>query len=264
MIEIKISGVNLTDVLVNALENERVVSFGESWSNVIIHGMNVSLVHGHTLAGQTGSVINRNVMKIWMLLPKFVQDKKKLLRSAESKCWEKNMATSANDGMNQICETLFLLFPTFQALNTIRTFYNKNIRSHWWQFSFDEMSIFLPWVISSVEYFQTSNVNEKHASTQDVTSVIWCERNTRTNRYELMGWNRNNRCQRHSHIQRREQRIGRWRASDDAKYKLEDIAEELVIRTPCEHSLASWTCEQLLLDVSCIPCLFHRGSLSSK
>lgn len=145
--------------------------------------MNISLVHGHTLAGQTGRVVDGNVMKIWMLLPVFVQDKKKLLRSAESKCWEENMATSANDGMNQICKTLFLLFATFQALNAIRTFYNENIGSHWWQFSFDEMSIFLPRVISSVEYLQTSNVNEKHASTQDVTSVIWREGNTRANRY---------------------------------------------------------------------------------
>jgi hypothetical protein len=96
------------------------------------------------------------------------------------------MTPSADDRMDKICESLFLLISGFQTLDAIGAFHDKNIRPYRRDLSFHEVTVFFTGVVACVQNPETSNVNEKHTSTQDMSSVIRCERNSRTWSDELM------------------------------------------------------------------------------
>jgi hypothetical protein len=56
-------------------------------SNVRILRVNVGLVDSHAFAGETGCIIYRHIVEVRVFLPIFVQDKQKLLSTAENKSW---------------------------------------------------------------------------------------------------------------------------------------------------------------------------------
>src|SRR2546425_1129002 len=103
------------------------------------------------------------------------------------------MAASANNRMNQIREPLFFLLPVVVTLNAIRAFHDENVRSDRRDFSFHEVTVFLPRVVSRVKYLQAGNVDEEHARAQNVSRMVGCESDARTRRYELVHRNRNDR-----------------------------------------------------------------------
>jgi len=56
-----------------------------------------------------------------------------------------------------------------------------------WYFGLDKMAVLLSRVISGIQDLETCDIDEKHASTQYVTSMIRGERNTRAGRNKLVG-----------------------------------------------------------------------------
>ncbi len=51
------------------------VAHGDLASDLVIHGIDVGLVHTHTLFGQLGSIVDRYIMKFWMIAPIFILEK---------------------------------------------------------------------------------------------------------------------------------------------------------------------------------------------
>ena len=64
------------------LEHERIGDVDLSL-DLIIHGVDVSLIDGHALLRQRGGVINRNVLQLRMHRPVLVQDEEQLLSATE-------------------------------------------------------------------------------------------------------------------------------------------------------------------------------------
>src|SRR5882724_5609756 len=96
------------------------------------------------------------------------------------------MTSPLDDLMDEACESVLLVFPALQALDTIRALDDQDIRPEGWYFGFHEMSILLSRIISSIQDFETCNIDHEHAGTNDVTRVVWRERKSGRRGYELM------------------------------------------------------------------------------
>jgi hypothetical protein len=111
-------------------------------------------------------------VKFWVLLPVFVQNQQKFLGSTESKGREQNVTASSNDRVHKTGESAFLFVSCLQGVNAIGTLYNENIRANWGQFGFHQVTILFSRVVASIEDFETGNVDQEHASAQDVAGVV--------------------------------------------------------------------------------------------
>jgi hypothetical protein len=100
------------------------------------------------------------------------------------------MTASANDGVHKISEAQFFFLPIVVTLNAVSTFHDENIWPDRWDLGFHEMAIFLPRIVTRIEDFEPSDIDEKHTCTQNVSCVIRGKSDTRARRYELMHGNR--------------------------------------------------------------------------
>ena len=122
-----------------------------------------------------------------MFLPVFVQDQEQFLCTSQSKCRQKNVATSPDDVVDQSGEPCLLFFSTFECLDAIRTLDNENIGMYWWHFRLDKVAVLFTRVVASIQNLETSYVDEEHTSTEDMAGVVRCKGHSRTRRYDLMG-----------------------------------------------------------------------------
>ena len=69
---------------------------------------------------------------------------------------------------------------------TIRTLYNENVRADGGQLGFDQVTIFFPRIVACVKNFEASDVDEVHASAENVAGVVGGEADSRADLNELM------------------------------------------------------------------------------
>ena len=94
-------------------------------------------------------------------------------------------------------------------MHTVGTLDDENIRADGRQFGFDQVTIFFARVVAGVENFEAGDVDEVHASSENVAGVVWGEADSRADLNELMDGDGDNGKEGHFHVYRREKRVGR-------------------------------------------------------
>lgn len=70
---------------------------------------------------------------------------------------------------------------------TVSAFNYENVWADRWKFGFYEVAVLFPRIVPCVEDFQSGDIDEEHACSEDVPSVVGNEGNTRTDGDELVG-----------------------------------------------------------------------------
>ncbi|KAF3835833.1 hypothetical protein F7725_028391 [Dissostichus mawsoni] len=96
------AGPDVADVL----EHEGVVDV-DGLADLVVHGVDVGLIHGHALPGQRGGVVDGDIMELRVVLP--VLDEQQLLGAPQSEHGDEAAALSVHDVLHRVAEARLAL-----------------------------------------------------------------------------------------------------------------------------------------------------------
>jgi len=146
-------------------------------ANAIVHGIDVRLVDGHALFGQRGSIVDGNLMELWVLRPELIQNKQQFLGTTKGKHRNQTPAALLDNFLHQRGEAILAILSLLVDVRAIGGLCDQDIRLHGRHLGGHQMPILLAGKVAGVQDLDASNLDHEHGSPQYMTGIICAKPN---------------------------------------------------------------------------------------
>jgi hypothetical protein len=121
------------------------------------------------LFSQRRRVVDRNLLKIWVLTPELVQNQQQLLSTTQGKHRNQTTAALHHNLLHQRRESVLSVLPLLVDVCAVGGFSDEDIRSHVGDLGGHQMPILLTGEVSGVQNLHAGDFNHEHRGTENVT-----------------------------------------------------------------------------------------------
>mmetsp|Transcript_12461 Transcript_12461/g.34990 ORF Transcript_12461/g.34990 Transcript_12461/m.34990 type:complete len:271 (-) Transcript_12461:593-1405(-) len=143
--------------------------------DVVVHHLDIRLIHTESASGQTRGLVNGNVVNFRVCLPVVVQDKQQLLRSAQRDHWEEHPPAAFDNTSHHLNKPLLALLPSTVACDAVSGFHDYNVWRLYRSVRPRKMPVSLPGVVAGVQAVHPFNAHHEHACPQHMPSGVWSD-----------------------------------------------------------------------------------------